>query len=176
MDPERGPVFEPDDPTDLPEPPDSTSAASRTRPDPVPRAAPPDLAGLAIAGITRRRVAWVLAAIVSVWIVFVFARQVADAGAAADRATQMRLQNVGLASQVDDLQKELDLVQRQAFIEQEARAYGLGARGERPFTLAPGADPLAADAPGSAEVRLGARPSRSSPLDSWLELLFGPTR
>jgi hypothetical protein len=149
---------------------------SKTRPDPIARAAAPDLRGLAIAGITKRRVAWVLGAIVSVWIVAVFARQVGDVAAASDRAANLRLDNAGLASQVDGLQRELDLVQRQAFVEQEARAYGLGARGERPFVLGPDAGPLAEDSPGSAAVRLGARPTRTAPIDVWLDLLFGPTR
>jgi hypothetical protein len=161
----------------LPDPGDDLERGHpRTRPDPVPRLPGPDLGGLPIAGITRRRVAWMLAAAVSVWIVLVFARQVGDAGAAADRAARLRVENAGLASQVDDLQRELDLVQRQAFVEQEARAYGLGTRGERPFALGPGAAPLDADAPGSAAVRLGARPDRTAPLDAWLDLLFGPTR
>ncbi len=137
---------------------------------------PPDLSGLSIAGLSRRRVAWLLAAIVSVWIVAVFARQVGDAAAATDRADRLRLDNATLVSQVDDLQKELDLIGRQSFIEQQARAYGLGARGERPFTLGPDASPLPADAPGSAAVRLGAVSEHSAPLDAWLDLLFGPSR
>jgi len=160
----------------LPDPiEESGRSHPKTRPDPVPRPPGPDLAGLTIAGITRRRVAWTLAAIVSIWVVAVFARQVIDVAAASDRADRLRLDNAGLASQVEDLQRELDLVQRQAFVEQEARAYGLGTRGERPFTLAPDASPLAADAPGSASVRLGARPARTAPLDVWLDLLFGPS-
>ena len=159
------------DPTEEPGP-----ARPKTRPDPAPRPLAPDLTGLSVAGITRRRVAWGLAAIVSIWIVAVFTRQVIDVAAASDRAAQLRLDNAGLASQVDDLQRELDLVQRQAFVEQEARAYGLGTRGERPFSLSPDASPLPADAPGSASVRLGARPVRTSPLDVWLDLLFGPSR
>jgi cell division protein FtsB len=161
------------------EPPDSNELPERdrpaTRPDPIQRPPGPDLAGLPIAGITRRRVAWILAAFVSVWIVAVFARQVGDAGAAIDRADRLRLENTGLASQVDDLQQELDLVQRQAFVEQQARANGLGGKGEHPFVLGPAAVPLAADAPGSAAVRLGATSARSTPLDVWLDLLFGPT-
>jgi cell division protein FtsB len=136
----------------------------------------PDLSGLSIAGLSRRRVAWLLAAIVSVWIVAVFARQVGDAAAATDRADRLRLDNATLVSQVDDLQKELDLIGRQAFIEQQARAYGLGARTERPFTLGPDASALPADAPGSAGVRLGAVAAHSAPLDVWLDLLFGPSR
>ena len=169
--------FPGDFPPELPVPDDTAERARpKTRPDPIPRTAAPDLRGLAIAGITRRRVAWILGAIVSVWIVAVFARQVGDVAAASDRAASLRLDNAGLASQVGDLQRELDLVQRQAFVEQEARAYGLGARGERPFALGPDAGPLADDAPGSAAVRLGARPSRTAPVDVWLDLLFGPSR
>ncbi len=140
------------------------------------RAPAPDLAGLPIAGITRRRVAWLLAAAVSIWIVFVFARQVGDAGAAAGRAERLRIDNSALVSQVDGLQRELDLIQRQAFIEQQARAYGLGGKAERPFTLGPDAAPLPADAPGSASVRLGAKSVPTSPLEVWLDLLFGPSR
>ena len=148
-----------------------------TQPDPgPPEFTPPDLSGLSIAGLSRRRVAWLLAAIVSVWIVAVFARQVGDAAAATDRADRLRLDNATLVSQVDDLQKELDLIGRQSFIEQQARAYGLGDRGERPFTLGPDASPLPADAPGSAAVRLGAVAEHSAPLDAWLDLLFGPSR
>jgi hypothetical protein len=146
-----------------------------TRPDPVQRTPGPDLAGLTIAGITRRRVAWILAAFVSIWIVAVFARQVGDAGAAVDRADRLRGENTGLASLVGELQQELDLVQRQAFIEQQARANGLGGKGEHSFVLGPDAPPLADDAPGSAAVRLGATPPRSAPLDVWLDLLFGPS-
>lgn len=135
-----------------------------------------DLSGLAIAGLSRRRVAWLLAVLVSVWIVAVFARQVGEAAAAGDRAQSLRIENATLVSQVDDLQKELDLIGRQAFIEQQARAYGLGDKAERPFTLAPDASPLPDDAPGSAAVRLGAAAERSAPLDAWLDLLFGPSR
>ena len=40
--------------------------------------------------------------------------------------------------------------------------------------LADDAPPLAADAPGTAAVRLGAVVDRPSPLESWLRLLFGP--
>ena len=169
--------FPSDQGPELPDPgSDPERRHPRTRPDPVPRLPGPDLGGLSIAGITRRRVAWSLAAVVSVWIVLVFARQVGDAGAAADRAAGLRVENAGLVSQVDDLQRELDLVQRQTFIQQEARAYGLGTRGERPFALGSGAEPLGPDAPGSAAVRLGARPDRTAPLDVWLDLLFGPSR
>lgn len=169
-----------DSPSDrAPEPPAQDEllerAEPRTRPDPVPRPPAPDLGGLSVAGITRRRMAWVLASVVAIWIVLVFARQVADVAAASDRADRLRFDNAGLASQVDGLERELSLVQRQAFIQQEARAYGLGTRGERAFTIDPNATALPPDAPGSAAVRLGARPAKTSPLDVWLDLLFGPS-
>jgi cell division protein FtsB len=155
------------------EPPERELPATRSAP--VERLPGPDLAGLTVAGFTRRRVAWILATVVSVWIVAIFARQVGDAGAAVDRADRLRLDNTGLASQVEDLQQELDLVQRAEFVEQQARANGLGGKGEHPFVLGPGATALGVDAPGSAAVRLGAAPSRGSPLDAWLDLLFGPS-
>jgi cell division protein FtsB len=159
-----------EEPEPLDEAFEPTESAVRRRPG------APDLASLPIAGITRRRAAWVLAAIVSIWIVAVFARQVGDAGAATGRADLLRAENAVLVSQVDALSKELDAVQRQAFIEQQARAYGLGGARERPFTLGPDASPLPADAPGSASARLGAHTASISPLDAWLDLLFGPSR
>ena len=62
-------------PTDAPDPMDSpTSAgASGTRPT------EPDLATLPIIGITRRRAATLLGALLAGWVVIVFARQVTDA-------------------------------------------------------------------------------------------------
>jgi cell division protein FtsB len=133
-----------------------------------------DLSVLPVAGITRRRMAFLAAAFVSAWIVVVFARQVGEASAATTRAEQMRLANAELAADVDSLERELELIQRQEYILQQARAYRLGVPNEIPFTLSPDAPPLAADAPGSAAVRLGAGEPAVTPLESWLSLLFGP--
>jgi cell division protein FtsB len=135
-----------------------------------------DLSGLPVAGITRRRVAFLAAAFISAWIVVVFARQVGEASAASTRAEQMRLANVELAADVTSLERELELIQRQEYILQQARGYRLGAPNEIPFTLSPDAPPLTADAPGSAAVRLGAGEPPVTPLESWLSLLFGPER
>ena len=63
-----------------------------------------------------------------------------------------------------------------SFIRLAGRAFGLGGPREIPFALAAGAPPLAADAPGSAAVRLGAIERPRSPLDAWLEVLFGEER
>jgi len=145
-------------------------AQPETRPTPT----RPSLDGLSIAGLTRRRAAFILASVVSAWIIVAFARQVGDASAATARAAQLRVENQQIETSVAALQAELELIQKQAWIEQQARGYGLGARRERPFVLASDAAPLPADAPGSAALRLGAPETARSPLESWLSLLFGP--
>jgi hypothetical protein len=83
---------------------------------------------------------------------------------------------VGLRDDVARLQRDLYHVQDEHYIQLEGRAYGLGGKGEIPFALAAGAPALAADAPGSAAVRLGAPERPRSPLDAWLSLLFGDAR
>lgn len=133
------------------------------------------LQGLSVAGITRRRTAVLLGAVVALWIVIVFARQVGDAAAATARADRIRADNAALATEVASLQAELRLVQGPEYIAQQARGYGLGTPQERPFALAPGAPPLASGAPGSAALRLGAVAAARSPLETWLSLLFGPS-
>ncbi len=137
--------------------------------------ADPSLAGLSIAGITRRRAAFLLLALVTIWIVAVFARQVGDASAATSRADAIRDENARLSTTVDSLQAELRLIQKQDYIQQQARAYGLGTPRERAFALTADAPALPSDAPGSAAVRLGAVTNVRSPLETWLSLLFGPT-
>src|SRR5438876_1907651 len=66
-----------------------------------------DLSALSIAGISRRHVAWVASALVSAWIVVIFARQVGDASAAASGAEQLAADNVALAAEVDSLEGEV---------------------------------------------------------------------
>jgi hypothetical protein len=127
------------------------------------------------AGVNRRRMAWVIGLAVSIWVVAVFARQVGEASAAADRADRVRADNAALSLQVAALQRERDVVQQPSFIEFQARSYGLGTAQEKRFTLANNAPPLPSNAPGSASVRLAPAPTPGTPLDSWLSLLFGPT-
>jgi hypothetical protein len=136
---------------------------------------PVRLDGLSVAGITKRRVAWLLGAVVVAWIVIVFARQMGDAASIAGEADRARVDNATAAADVAELQRELDLVQRQAYVEQQARGIGLGGPNDHAFVISPDASPLPDTAPGSAAVRLGAPPVGHTALDSWLELLFGPT-
>ncbi len=163
----------PDDSGDRPGPGDE--AAGNSEPDEtsgvVNRV---DLAGLSVAGITRRRVGWVSAALVAVWIVVVFARQVGDAQAASVRAAQLADDNTALAAEVDALQNELALIVRPEYVAQQARAYRFGGSREIPFTLAAEVPDPVDGAPGSASVRLGAENTHQTPLESWLSLLFGP--
>lgn len=132
------------------------------------------LADLPVAGLTRRRIALLIGALVAAWVILLFARQVGEASEAAGRADAMRLANAALEAEVAALERELELIQRQAFVEQAARAYRLGEAREIPFVLADDAPPLAPDAPGTASGRLGADEVAPSPLDSWARLLFGP--
>jgi hypothetical protein len=86
----------------------------------------------------------------------------------------LRASNGALEADVVALERELALIQRQTYVQQQAREYRLGRPHEIPFILADDAPPLDASAPGSAALRLGAAVDRSTPLESWLELLFGP--
>jgi cell division protein FtsB len=142
-------------------------------PSPAAAAAVGSLADLPVAGLTRRRIGLLLAALVAAWVIVLFARQVGEASEASSRADAMRAANVSLQADVAGLEAELVLIQRQAYIEQQAREYRLGEAKEIPFVLADDAPSLAPDAPGTAAVRLGATQDRRSPLDSWLDLLFG---
>jgi cell division protein FtsB len=144
--------------------------------DPTPTAATDgiDLSALSIAGITRRRVGWVAAALLSAWIVVVFARQAGDAASASNRAEQTARDNAALAAEVASLERELAIIEKPAYVSQQARAYGLGTPQEIPFTLDAAVPTPGPDAPGSAALRVGAHEDRPTPLESWLSLLFGP--
>ena len=133
-----------------------------------------DLSALSIAGITRRRVGWVAAALLSAWIVVVFARQAGDAASAASRADQIERDNAALSAEVASLERELEIIERPAYIAQQARAYGVGSPKEIPFTLDSSVPDPGPNAPGSASLRVGGHSERPTPLESWLSLLFGP--
>jgi hypothetical protein len=132
----------------------------------------PDLSALPIAGITQRRLAIMLGALVAAWMVLLFARQVGEASAASARAEAMIAENAARQAEIAALERELDRIQQRRYVLLEARAHGLGGHKEIAFTLDPDAPPLPPDAPGSAAARVGA-PESVSPLESWLTVLFG---
>ena len=149
-----------------------------TPPEPHPEPVPGrlDPAALPMPSLSRRRVVTAAGVLVASLLAISFLRQVGEATAASNRAAELRAANTALQAEVAQLQQDLTRIQDPRFIQLEGRAFGLGARGEVPFALAAGAPELAADAPGSAAVRLGAGPLDRSPLDVWLEVLFGAGR
>ena len=168
-------LFRRPDPT-TPEPAgsdDLPADAVVVSPSPAAAGALGSIADLPVAGLTRRRVAILLAALVAAWVIILFARQVGEASEATARADAMRASNGRLELAVSALEGELALIQKQAYISQAARQYRLGKSREIPFALADDAPALAADAPGSALARLGTEVRQPSPLDAWTRLLFG---
>ncbi len=145
-------------------------------PSPAAAGAMGSLADLPVAGLTRRRIALLIGALVAAWVIVLFARQVSEASEATARADAMRTTNVALQQEVSALGTELDLIQKQAFIAQAARQYRLGKPKEIPFALADDAPLLPPDAPGSAQARLGTKTAQPSPLDAWVRLLFSDPR
>ena len=132
------------------------------------------LSDLPVAGLTRRRIALLLGALLAAWVVVLFARQVGEASEATTQADAMRASNVDARRRRSRPRSaSSSRSSSPAYIAQQAREYRLGLPREIPFILADDAPPLAADAPGSAAVRLGAVVDRRSPLESWLDLLFG---
>ncbi len=142
-------------------------------PNPAAAGALGSLADLPVAGLTRRRIGILVGALVAAWIILLFARQVGEASEATARADAMRASTASLEGQVNALESELALIQKQAYITQAARQFRLGKPDEIPFALADDAPLLPPDAPGSAGARLGSAADDPTPLESWARLLFG---
>src|SRR3954468_13850418 len=77
-----------------------------------------DLSALPVIGFSRRRLAFLGAALVTAWIVVAFARQVGDAGAAGGRLETIETSNAELAGRVAALRHEYELIQRPEWIAQ----------------------------------------------------------
>jgi len=90
-----------------------------------------------------------------------------DVGAEAERARAVlaAMQEAHAASE-----DELLFVQKDEFVRWQARAYGMGEPGERPFKLQAGAPTPAPIMPIGPQV---AGPRTLPPFDAWMELLFG---
>jgi hypothetical protein len=156
------------------------SAAALPRPatprPQAPDANPParlDPASLPMPSLSRRRVVTVAGVLLAGLLAVSFLRQVGEATAASNHANELRAANEALRAEVAQLEQDLGHIQDPRYIQLTGRAFGLGGEGEIPFALAAGAPELGIDAPGSAAVRLGAAPLDRSPLDVWLEILFG---
>ena len=87
--------------------------------------------------------------------------------------SRLRDENAALAAKAEALSAERILLDDAAFLDLIARGYSLGSSVERPFVLAADATELPADAPGSAARRLTVIEEARSPIDAWIEVLFG---
>lgn len=87
--------------------------------------------------------------------------------------SRLRDENAALAAKAEALSAERILLDDAAFLDLIARGYSLGSSVERPFVLAADATELPADAPGSAARRLTVIVEVRSPIDAWIEVLFG---
>ncbi len=135
-----------------------------------------ELAALPLGGLSRRRLTWIAGALVSAWILVTFVGQIGDAATIAARADEMRAVNARLVAHLAAAEEELQRIQDPEYVSQQARAYRLGEADEIPFTLAADPPALGPDAPGSAATRVGAEAIQTTPLETWLSLLFGPVR
>lgn len=118
----------------------------------------------------RRQVFAVLLVIVALWLLITFGRALGQLNDATQREAAAAAQTRSLQAQLDAGRRELMLVQTDAFQQIEARAMGMGGSGEKVFALT-------ADAPPPPQIvplgQAGASAATKSPIDTWLELLFG---
>jgi hypothetical protein len=149
------------------------AGGSGREPDPV-EPAPnrlPEPERLAVLGLDRRTLKLVGLVVAMGWLVFVFGRAVADSEAVSQRVAGLRAGNAVVERQLQARDSELAVVQSDAFVALQARAFGVGTPQEQVFTLRPGSSsapqlPVLGEAPTSA--------GSTGPLDAWLNLLFGP--
>ncbi len=111
--------------------------------------------------------------LVALIFLIALARSLIGALQASTEISRLRDENAALALRAEALTAERILLDDAAFLDLVARGYNLGSPVERPFVLAADASELPADAPGSAERRLGSATPQRSPIDVWLEILFG---
>lgn len=108
--------------------------------------------------------------IVGAWLVVVFADALTELNDAEARAAEVRAESVLIEELIAARRDESVLAQSDAFMAMQARAFGMGLPGERPFALE-------ADAPAAPPVvPLGGEAANSgagTPLEAWLRLLFG---
>lgn len=108
--------------------------------------------------------------VVAVWLVFVFGRALGDLDRAGARHDQVRDEAAALEQRLAADRREFELVQTDGFQALQARSFGMGAPGEQIFSLEAGAPRPEPVVPlGGAPLAAGP----TTPLDAWLELLFG---
>jgi hypothetical protein len=119
-------------------------------------------------GIPGTYLAWILAALLGIFVAAALGRVVLDAAAASARVEALRAENAALEARVDALAAEKQLVTSPIFVEVAGRGRGYGDPAEQAFGLLPGGAP-----PPDLERAAAASGERGSPLDAWLAALFG---
>jgi hypothetical protein len=122
------------------------------------------------ASAERRTIGLVLGVLVTIWLVAVFGRALAQANSLNERQAREEATNASLRAQVAAGRAEIAFIQTGPFLQFESRSYGMGGAREHAFALESGAPAPAALVPlgSTAEEVRG-----STPADDWLELLFG---
>lgn len=154
----------------------SLAATSEARPGPASVSPPAGGGRLRRAGGGRslrpaRSYLLILGVVVlAIWLVFVFGRALTQLNDASERAAAVNAESAALQARLEAGERELELVQTDAFQSLQARSYGLGGEGERAFGLEAGAPPAPPIVPlGGASASVN-----RTPLEAWLGLLFGP--
>ena len=118
----------------------------------------------------RRAAAIVFGLFVAVGLIVVFGGTLTRSTDIEAQAAQARAANAALEAQVAAGKAELLFLESDAFVLQQARALGLGAEGERRFTLPDDAPPPDSITPLGGGDDDG---PAVAPFDAWMELLFG---
>ena len=112
----------------------------------------------------------VLLVIVGVWLVIGFGQALGQLNDATQRQVAAAAETQTLQAQLEAGRRELMLVQTDAFQGLQARALGMGQNGELVFGMT-------ADAPPPPPIvplgRTAAPAATKTPLEAWLDLLFG---
>jgi len=118
---------------------------------------------------TRVTLGVVVGIVVALWVVLAFGRVLTALNEASARVEGVRADAAALEQRLAQADREAQIVQSDAFVRFAARAYGVGRPGEHAFALEPGAPPA------PPVPLLGAPPASAptTPLDTWLRLLFG---
>jgi hypothetical protein len=118
----------------------------------------------------RAQILAIALVVLAFWLVVVFGRALGQLNDATQREATAAAETRALQAQLQAGQRELMLVQTDAFQKMQARALGMGSDGELVFALT-------ADAPPPQPIvplgQASASTTQRSPLDSWLQLLFG---
>lgn len=118
----------------------------------------------------RAQILAIILIVLAFWLLVTFGRALGQLNDATQREATAAAETRTLQAQLEAGRRELMLVQTDAFQALEARALGMGGSGEKIFALTADAPPPPAIVPLGQD---SAASATKSPLDAWLELLFG---